>query len=275
MQNKVNELPAKMQPAWIGTFHNFANFLGTTAGTPGKYDDENDLYASSLIAAAKLLPEEKKFDAFVVDEAQDFMTSWWQTLDVCLREPGVGKMALFGDDQQKLFGNRKGPHGHFAKFVLNDNIRNSRQIGELASRFTKRALTIRGPNSYDIELVYCKESEVIEKADDVVERLVDVENWQPGEVALLTTKERHPVHAAIKSNERDGYWQQFWKADAVFYGTVSGFKGLERPVVVLAINGFHNAEDIEDFLYVGITRARDKLIVVSASQVVRDLIKKS
>jgi ATP-dependent exoDNAse (exonuclease V) beta subunit len=38
-------------------------------------------------------------------------------------------------------------------------------------------------------------------------------------------------------------------------------------VVVLAINGFHNSEDFEDFLYVGLTRARDKLIVVASKEV--------
>jgi ATP-dependent exoDNAse (exonuclease V) beta subunit len=38
-------------------------------------------------------------------------------------------------------------------------------------------------------------------------------------------------------------------------------------VVVLAINGFHNSEDFEDFLYVGLTRARDKLIVVGSKEV--------
>jgi superfamily I DNA and/or RNA helicase len=37
-------------------------------------------------------------------------------------------------------------------------------------------------------------------------------------------------------------------------------------VVVLAINGFHNSEDFEDFLYVGLTRARDKLIVVGSRE---------
>jgi hypothetical protein len=262
MQNKVLELEENDRPAWVGTFHNFANLIGTTAGTPGKYNEESDVYAESLITAAQNLDTDSKFDAFVVDEAQDFMASWWKTLETALREPEKGKLALFGDDQQKIFGKRKGPEGFFARFSLDDNIRNSRQIGDLAQQFTSRGMTIRGPNSFEIEFIECHVSEVISTADDVVERMTDKENWQPGEIALLTTKERHPVHAEYSSKQRDEYWQQFWIGDSVFYGTVGGFKGLERPVVVLAINGFHNAEDLEDFLYVGFTRARDKLVVI-------------
>lgn len=275
LQNKIAELEEVEKPSWVGTFHNFANYLGSTAGSPGKYDDENDIYAESLLSAAGNLENEKRFDAFVVDEAQDFMTSWWKVLDLSLTSPGQGKLALFGDDQQKLFGARKGPDWFFARFSLDDNIRNSRQIGDLAKGFTSRGITVRGPNSFPIEYIVCHESEVISRSDDVVEQLTDKEYWHPGEIALLTTKERHPVHATYSSKQRDAYWQDFWRGESVFYGTVGGFKGLERPVVILAINGFHNSEDFEDFLYVGLTRARDKLVIVSTSQICNKIASKA
>lgn len=267
MRNKVNELGGASDNFWVGTFHNFANYLGTTAGPAGKYDEDSYPYTENLISSAKQLPNEMRFDAFVVDEAQDFMLAWWKTLDLALRNPGIGKMALFGDDQQKLFGSRKGPEGFFARFTLNDNIRNSRQIGDLAAGFTNRGIVVRGPNSFPIEFITCEESEVIEKADDAIEHLTDREQWQPGEIALLTTKERHPVHANVSSKRIEDYWSEFWNGISVFYGTVSGFKGLERPVIILAINGFHHFEDFEDFLYVGLTRARDKLIIVCDNEI--------
>jgi ATP-dependent exoDNAse (exonuclease V) alpha subunit len=52
---------------------------------------------------------------------------------------------------------------------------------------------------------------------------------------------------------------------------VSGFKGLERPVVVLAIDGFHKETERDDVLYVGISRARDKLVVVAIPEVIHEL----
>lgn len=46
-----------------------------------------------------------------------------------------------------------------------------------------------------------------------------------------------------------------------FYGHVLGFKGLERPAVVLAINGFRDEARAKEMLYVGLSRARDLLVV--------------
>ncbi|MEJ7744537.1 MAG: hypothetical protein WKF73_19580 [Nocardioidaceae bacterium] len=39
-----------------------------------------------------------------------------------------------------------------------------------------------------------------------------------------------------QDESQDAYWASFWDDDQVFYGHVLGFKGLERRVVVLAVN---------------------------------------
>jgi ribosomal protein L18E len=44
------------------------------------------------------------------------------------------------------------------------------------------------------------------------------------------------------------------------FGTVMGFKGLERPVVVLAVDGFHDGV-AREVMYTGLSRARDQLVV--------------
>lgn len=47
-----------------------------------------------------------------------------------------------------------------------------------------------------------------------------------------------------------------------------GFKGLERPVVVLAVDGFH--ENVaRDVMYTGMSRARDQLVVVGDLEQIR------
>jgi ATP-dependent exoDNAse (exonuclease V) beta subunit len=45
------------------------------------------------------------------------------------------------------------------------------------------------------------------------------------------------------------------------YGHVLGFKGLERPAVILALNENEAAERSRERLYVGLSRARDQLVV--------------
>ena len=119
-----------------------------------------------------------------------------------------------------------------------------------------------GPDSFEVEYVLVEnEEDVKDAADDAVARMTDQEFWNPGEIALLTTKYRHPVHEE-KRRDQESYWDEFWAGTDVFYGTVQGFKGLERSVVVLAINGIHESASFEDLMYVGITRGRDRLVVV-------------
>ena len=268
MEMKNSELKEGLKIHFVGTFHDFAKHLGTTAGSPSKYNEDDDKYGPSLIASAKGLVDEKRFDAIVVDEAQDFMSSWWESLRLSLVDPEHGNIAAFGDDQQRVFGERKGPQWALAKLRLMENIRNSQQIAKVAASLVEDSITARGPNSYEVEFLVCDAAEAIEKADDYVEKLTDHERWKPGEIALLTTMHRHPVHAEIADKDRIGYWKSLWDSEDVFYGTVGGFKGLERPVVILAIDGFHKAEDLEDFLYVGLTRARDKLVVIGEEEII-------
>jgi superfamily I DNA/RNA helicase len=75
----------------------------------------------------------------------------------------------------------------------------------------------------------------------------------------------------MAERDRNAHWESLWTNDDVFYCTVGGFKGLERPVVVLAIDGFHDEAERDDVLYVGISRARDKLVVVAVPEVINEL----
>jgi hypothetical protein len=270
MRNKNAEAPEGEQVAWVSDFHEFARSIGSAAGDPNHYADVVDRYAEDLIAKAGALDESQKFDAWVIDEAQDFMPSWWKTLELSLRDPAHGKMALFGDDQQQVFGHRPAPAGNFANFRLNENLRNSQQIAHAISQFVDRPTVALGPHAFEIEYVESAPEKIFETADDVVEMLTDKEFWHPGEIALLTTKSRHPEYVRQSENDRAGHWASLWENEDVFYCTVGGFKGLERAVVVLAVDGFHPDSDPDDVLYVGMSRARDKLVVVAEpSMIVR------
>ena len=268
MNTKNAELPENEQIAMVDTFHGFAEWIGSSAGNPANYGDPIDRYREDLILRATQLTDEDKFDAWVIDEAQDFLPSWWETLKLALNDPVNGKMALFGDDQQAVFGHRPPPEGFFAAMRLTENLRNSQQIAKAVSKFIERPTTSRGPFSFEIEYVVAGEDGVMETAEDVVANLTDNERWWPGEIAMLTTKKRHGEHAAQADTDIDAYWEDLWAGENVFYCTIGGFKGLERPVVVLAVNGFHEDNDQNDVLYVGMSRARDKLVVVGDAEII-------
>lgn len=95
-----------------------------------------------------------------------------------------------------------------------------------------------------------------------VEALLD-EGWLPEHMALLTTGRRHPEQVARQDLEgQDGYWDTYWDDELVFYGHVLGFKGLERRAVVLCVNEDGTWERFRERIYVGLSRATDRLIVV-------------
>nr|WP_247647396.1 ATP-binding domain-containing protein [Arthrobacter sp. E3] len=68
----------------------------------------------------------------------------------------------------------------------------------------------------------------------------------------------------------DEYWKEFHADEAEFYGHVLGFKGLERSVVILCVNGFKDMERAAERLYVGLSRARTLLVVVGDSEQLRE-----
>ena len=93
-----------------------------------------------------------------------------------------------------------------------------------------------------------------------MERLLG-EGWRPQDVALLTTGSRHPEQAERQKQGTEAYWDSFWDAEQVFYGHVLGFKGLERRAIVLVVNDRYALERAAERLYVGLSRARDQLVV--------------
>lgn len=58
-------------------------------------------------------------------------------------------------------------------------------------------------------------------------------------------------------------------ADQFFYATVPGFKGLERPAIVLAVDGFRDEAIARETLLVGMSRARDQLVVCGDPEEIR------
>lgn len=112
-----------------------------------------------------------------------------------------------------------------------------------------------------VRFVQCIAHEAVDRADSAVEALLD--DWAPGQVALLTTKHRHPAQGmVIDARGWQENWDDFFAAQEVFYGHVLGFKGLERQVVVLAVNGFKDPGRAREMLYVGLSRPRTQLVAL-------------
>jgi hypothetical protein len=269
LRRRVDLLPNGERPAYVGEFHD----LGVAWGARRGQDDDSDYWERRLPEqmgrVARHLLEDQRFDAFVVDEGQDFAHSWWPALVQGLKDRERGRLFVFADEGQRVFARHGRPPVDLMPITLDENLRNTQPIAQTFSSLTPELMRLRGGHGAPVRFIPCQSADAVAAADDVVDELL-ADGWKHEHVALLTTGSRHPVQVERQAHGQDEYWESYWAGDDVFYGHVLGFKGLERPVVVLAVNGFGKGnERAREKLYVGLSRARDLLVVCGDPEVIR------
>ena len=155
--------------------------------------------------------------------------------------------------------------------VLDHNLRNTKQIAESFSALTPMRMRPMGGDGPVVEFVQTSPEEALDVAESKVIELLD-EGWPQEQVALITTGTRHPTQNRLQEElGQEGYWRTFWESKDVFYGHVLGCKGLERRVVVLAVNEDGSRDRSKERLYVGLSRATDKLVVVGDAAAISEM----
>ncbi|MBT0566049.1 NERD domain-containing protein [Williamsia sp. CHRR-6] len=264
------------QPAYVGEFHELGKLWGAPAGPDESLRTEETVrfweheLPSAMLNLAEALPPGHRFDAIIVDEAQDFADQWWHPLLACLRDPDNGGVYVFSDEGQRVFQRQGSPPVPLVPLVLDANIRNTRQIAETFSPLIGQRMRLNGGDGPDVRFVPCDAAEALAVADDQIDPLLD-EGWQPINIALLATGSRHPEQTERQAAGNAAYWDTFWDGDQVFYGHVLGFKGLERDVVVLALNQTAADDRARERLYVGLSRAREQLVVCGDPAFIREV----
>ena len=261
------------------TFHQLCVQMAREAGVDLPPEDagpaspyfEHQLPDALAEAADRLGP---RYDAIVVDEGQDFREWWWPALLSLHTDPDGGFLYVFADDNQNLYGgalpvgegDRVGP--------ISLNLRNTKQIGEFVSVFYKgeQEPIARGPEGQPVEILgYAGEDDLEHLLAVVLRNLVEEEHVPLEDIVVLT-----PSGTGKSRLRRTGTVDGYRLSETVEPGTVlatsvHAFKGLERPVVILAELGDKHLEDLRDYLYVGGSRARNHLVVLAAEPVAREL----
>ena len=121
----------KDRPAYVGEFHD----LGMQWGAPAGPDESVRTEAASqfwehelpqqMHDLAETLPPGKRFDAIIVDEAQDFADEWWPPLLASLRDQDTGGIYVFSDEAQRVFDRQGSPPVPLVPIVLDHNLRNT------------------------------------------------------------------------------------------------------------------------------------------------------
>ena len=254
---------------WVGTFHSLGHQWGVRFPEDLAADDTHFWETTFLEQMSQLAgTQDQVFDALVVDEAQDFADDWWPVLLQGLAEPSESPVMVFSDEQQRVFDRSSQPLPGLVPLRANRNMRNSAQIARTFQPLVDERQTVVGLTGPPPRFIECSTDDAVGVADDAAVALLD-EGWQPQDVVLLTTHHRHPMQLELTRNDKDDYWSLLGDNEDIFYCTVAGFKGLERSAVVLALDGFRNSELARQTLLVGLSRARDQLIVCGNSDDLR------
>ncbi len=263
----------------VTTFHALGYRWGAVASEAAQQPEWDVEIPQRMAVLAADLDDEHRYDAIVVDEGQDFGALWWAPLLAAYRSPASQHLAVFSDAAQQVFGREGGDGLGLPVLTLDENLRNSGPISAAVNLLLPEAMTVLGGGGPAVRFVPCSSEDAVAAADDEAERLLG-EGWAPSDLALLTTHHRHPVQVElVDAHGREGYWDTLWDGDQFFYATVPGFKGLERPAIVLAVDGFRDDATARETLLVGMSRARDQLVVCGDPEVLRrvggkELVKK-
>lgn len=262
----------------IGNFHAFADAYARRAGVdlrqsvygppgsplPPEYFDA--VLPMALSEAARL--SEERYDAVVVDEGQDFRATYWPPLRAVLARPWMDVFYIFSDDNQRIYSDDALPFTS-PTFHLGDNLRNTREIGELVGDYhggrgyyaAAGPVTHRPPEFLD-PAAHGGEAAALAAALD---RLAE-EGVEPAQIVVLTPRRRHSLW---QDGAAAGRWTL--RADVapagtseIGFTTIHSFKGLERPVVILTELDQLPEAGRTELLYVALSRARNHLVVIGA-----------
>lgn len=228
--------------------------------------------------AAELLWEaiealDERYDAVVVDEAQDFFPDWWDPIELINGGGNEGRLYVFYDPAQNLYNE----HGISIPalgrpYSLPTNCRNTQAIARTCGEILDREIRIRpgAPHGVETEMRFeVEDGEAIAALNGWVKDWVKRQGVKQSQIAVLSPFRRansclaNRTHfAGITITEDLDEWQD----DAgVLFSTIRSFKGLESDIVVLVDvvePGTNKAFSRSDF-YVACSRAKHLLKVLA------------
>lgn len=261
----------------VKSFHQLCREWGEAAGVA--MPDENIVsreelktqLPDTLLEATTAI--KTRFDAIVVDEGQDFHGDWWAALELLLKENGDTYLYIFLDENQLVHGLPKDLPNGLQSFTLNENLRNARPIHDKARQFfSGPALNSGGPQNGKVEYIQTGSENLLSKLSEKVAELVDA-GIKPGDIAVLTglpfgrsSLTKLPAIGNIPATHTPEL-----RPTAVLVDSIARFKGLESPVVILAeLEEICTPGSVSlDKLYVGMTRAVARLIVIGNARTLK------
>jgi superfamily I DNA/RNA helicase len=265
----------------VKTFHQFcvdaAKFSNQTLPAIAKLTQQQlEIEYALILCEAMSSRPEKRYDAIIVDEAQDFHKDWWDALETSLKSGSQSILYAFYDDNQKIYRRMGGLPSTMPSYDLYDNIRNSQPIFRCAETFyacdNDRRIEPRGPAVRPVEwLRYQNRSDLQQCLSNIIKRLTKDERVATTDIVILTPRSLDERSCLLQLKlagdlkiVKHGAPVQ---GDEIAASTINSFKGLESNVVIVTEldEDFQNRplNELTNLLYVATSRAKNLLVVLS------------
>jgi hypothetical protein len=256
----------------VADFHQFCMATIGVAGMsvrPADGPEYWDITVPDALADALREVPSRRFDAIVVDEAQDFAEGWWVPLQLALEHPEAGILYIFFDDNQRLYQRASSFPENLVEFCLCDNLRNTKQIHRSAAQFYSGGeLLAAGPNGPEVEFILAPDTASQKREiGKLLDRLIKA-GMAAGEIAVLTGRS---VDSSKVGGGSFGIYR--WTQDQIrdpgmpLFESIARFKGLERAAIILVELEDHVSAGRDESIYVGLSRARSSLAVIGNTAV--------
>lgn len=277
------ESQAKSHPDLkIRNFHSLAREYAakTERDQRPDWDETNrrffsDVLPDALAEAATTREDQYLFDAIIVDEGQDFEDAWWVALEMLLKDTESGIFYIFFDDNQLVYPRNLSIPVEESPFPLTINCRNTRYIHEAIRNLYRSDVTLDflGPEGRPIEFIEYGQTATDLRASltELLTLLVFNEKVSSRDIVVLS--EGGLSRPPLREMEAPGVFSLVDHADVganqICCTTIRLFKGLESRVVILLIP---SGEIEDELLYVGISRARNHVIILHHKDIGEDIM---
>jgi len=254
----------------VATFHELADVLSQrTRAVQFPEDPDQEFWdegAADLLLQA-IEATGTRYDALIVDEAQDFRETWW--LPVRELTGSDGYFYVFYDPEQNVYNTNLEPIGDLPTHVpLTTNCRTTTRIREFAERLAdlgditdaKHLAEGQPVETYSFE----NREEQVEILKRITRHLKQDIGLSSSELVLLSpfTREKSVLGDRLAGYHIEPYQLEPPSEDTLYHSTILGFKGMDAPAVVLFDVMADHVASQDAHIYVGSSRAQNLLYVL-------------
>ncbi|MEU2612155.1 ATP-binding domain-containing protein [Micromonospora sp. NPDC007271] len=279
----------------IATLHALMLRIVKQAGLRAATPTDDEAYWSRTLpeaALSVLIDHAPRFDFLIVDEAQDLAEpAYLDVLDALLDgELSQGRWTMFGDFEHqaifatspaeaidRLLARSKG----VARYRLRRNCRNTPRVAEyivrlggLTPAYSRILRPDCGPAGTPHTSFYSSQQEQAELLCGMIKELTAEEEFAASDIVVLSPLvDSCARRVAGKPGRPPLTPLSERREDSSSFSTVSSFKGLEAPVVILTDIDEVSTPRAQRLFYVGLSRATDRLRVLAKDGLQPDVVR--